>query len=249
MVQEHSYVRSVWSLRARYAFVGVVVAGLCVSGCSKPRKRHLERAVWDPNARPPSTASTASTSPESSTPTANTPAVYTPASVAPTPSPNATIAALPAPAGQVGSQYWYQGNTYGNPYKVHSQVEATVAAEVVALVNQERAKVGVPPVALDPQAEVAAKIHSEDQADRGYLDHFTPEGWGPGQRMQMIGADGYSALAENTAQGQDTAAEVMQVWMSSTGHRENILSTSYTHLGVGVAASKRVWTQVFTRRP
>ncbi|SFL83341.1 Cysteine-rich secretory protein family protein [Gracilibacillus orientalis] len=55
----------------------------------------------------------------------------------------------------------------------------------------------------------------------------------------------YRSAAENIAQGQETSYQVVQVWMNSSGHRENILSENYTHIGVGYVRSGNYWTQMF----
>jgi uncharacterized protein YkwD len=68
----------------------------------------------------------------------------------------------------------------------------------------------------------------------------------------MTGASGYSGWGENLAQGHATANEVMFGpfgWMSSAGHRANILNGNFTHLGVGYDADGATWVQVFLRRP
>jgi uncharacterized protein YkwD len=152
---------------------------------------------------------------------------------------------------QVGSRYWYESDTFGNAYKTHDSQEATLAAQVLALVNQERAAAGLAALQADAQAERAAKVHCEDMDGRSYFSHATPEGWSPTDRLTMTGASGYSAWAENIALGQTTAQEVMNSWMNSAGHRANILG-NFTHLGVGVAVSGggggTYWCQVFLRR-
>ena len=100
----------------------------------------------------------------------------------------------------------------------------------------------------DAEAGRAAKVHSEDMEGRGFFDHFTPEGWSPVDRLQMTGASGYTMVGENVAFGQQTPDEVMRAWMNSPGHRANILHPDFTHIGIGVAAGRPYWTQVFLRR-
>jgi len=60
----------------------------------------------------------------------------------------------------------------------------------------------------------------------------------------------FSAAGENIAYGQRTPAEVMKGWMNSPGHRANILSPSYTHIGIGLAKTRNgvnYWTQMFIK--
>lgn len=164
---------------------------------------------------------------------------------------------------QLGSMYWYENDTLGGPYKTHDSNEASLAQQVFALVNQERVAAGVPPLAYDAQAERAGIVHSEDMFGRNYFSHTSPEGWTPSNRLSMTGASGFSGVGENIALGQTTAQDVMNAWMSSSGHRANILSPNYTHIGVGVRAppagtcltcgggspaTVTYWTQVFLTR-
>jgi uncharacterized protein YkwD len=149
-----------------------------------------------------------------------------------------------------GSRHWYENDTYGNPFKTHDTASDALVQQVFALVNQERAAVGVAPLTYDAEAERAALAHTEDMVERGFFDHVTPapESWTPGERLQMTGASGYSRTGENIATGQRTAAAVMQAWMNSPGHRANILDPLFTHIGVGVTTSGPTWAQVFLTR-
>jgi uncharacterized protein YkwD len=117
-------------------------------------------------------------------------------------------------------------------------------AQVLALVNQERAAAGCAPVVADAQLAAVARAHSADMRDRGFFAHTDPDGRDPFERAS---AAGLSARAENIARGQADAAAVMAGWMDSAGHRENILDCSLTRLGVGVAEGPGGpwWTQLF----
>jgi uncharacterized protein YkwD len=60
----------------------------------------------------------------------------------------------------------------------------------------------------------------------------------------------YTAAGENIAKGQTTPEQVMNAWMNSQGHRENILNKNYTQIGVGIAKASNgqyIWTQLFIR--
>ena len=129
--------------------------------------------------------------------------------------------------------------------QVTSTPSGTVA-QVVALVNQERAKAGCGALTEDPQLEKAAQGHSDDMAARGFFDHTNPDGADPGQRITAAGYK-WSTYGENIAQGQQTAAAVMESWMNSPGHRANILNCSFKDIGVGVhkGSGGPWWTQDF----
>jgi uncharacterized protein YkwD len=103
--------------------------------------------------------------------------------------------------------------------------------EVVALVNQERAAAGCPPLGISAELTVAAQGHSEDMAVNNFFGHTGSNGSSPWDR---IATAGYSTgAAENVAVGYATADVVMQAWMGSSGHRKNILNCSLTEIGVG----------------
>ncbi|MFD0417717.1 sigma-70 family RNA polymerase sigma factor [Streptomyces sp. NPDC127108] len=121
----------------------------------------------------------------------------------------------------------------------------TEAEKVLALVNDERAKAGCRPVKIDDRLSRAAQLHSEDMSENGYFDHTSQDGRSFADRAT---AQGYpSPGAENIARGQNSPGSVMQSWMNSQGHRENILNCDLTTMGVGVVEKDWTWTQVFGR--
>ena len=116
---------------------------------------------------------------------------------------------------------------------------------VVELVNEARDKVGCGDVKADPRLATAADKHSSDMASREYFDHTSPNGETFSER---ITDEGYpSPGAENIAMGHQTAEEVMDSWMKSEGHKDNILDCSLKTIGVGVEQSGWYWTQDFGR--
>ncbi|MEV1053110.1 CAP domain-containing protein [Streptomyces sp. NPDC049887] len=123
--------------------------------------------------------------------------------------------------------------------------EAAAEAEVLALVNKERAKVGCAPVRADASLGRLAGRFSSDMAARDFFDHTDPEGDGPWDRAAQAGVGGLGA--ENIARGQADARTVMNAWMNSDGHRANILNCEYRTLGVGVSFAQGGpwWTQDF----
>jgi len=126
---------------------------------------------------------------------------------------------------------------------------AAYAAEVVRLVNEERAKVGAAPLASS-NSKLSAAAQKRAQEAAGYFSHTRPDGteWEtvlPEYGIQFP-AD-YTAWGENLAGGQKTPAEVVQAWMGSEGHKKNILKTSYNWIGVGVYEKDGTlyWSQLF----
>ncbi|MFJ7022242.1 sigma-70 family RNA polymerase sigma factor [Streptomyces sp. NPDC101117] len=119
-------------------------------------------------------------------------------------------------------------------------------AQVVALVNKERATAGCGPLAEDSLLDKSAQRHSEDMAARGFFDHTNPDGADPGQRITAAGYR-WSTYGENIAMGQQTPEAVMKSWMNSPGHRANILNCSFKDIGIGVheGPGGPWWTQNF----
>lgn len=110
-------------------------------------------------------------------------------------------------------------------------VDRDAELQMLDLVNQERAKQGLGEVVFDEQLAEVGRAHCKDMFARGYFSHDTPEGLSPFDRMNNAGIS-YSFAGENLALAPDVKL-AMQGLMSSTGHRENILSPNFAKLGVG----------------
>ncbi|MER6122933.1 CAP domain-containing protein [Streptomyces sp. NPDC001795] len=158
---------------------------------------------------------------------------------APTPSPSASKSATAAPP----ASHAATEPTATPPGKVSS--EGAVEAEVIKLVNQERAKVGCSPVTANGALKKLAEAFSADMAARNFFDHTDPGGKDPWDRAAALGIT--SLGGENIARGQATAQDVMDAWMNSPGHRANILNCDFRTLGVGVhfGSGGPWWTQDF----
>ena len=116
--------------------------------------------------------------------------------------------------------------------------------EVVRLVNAERASYGLPALSIRADLCQYARVKSQDMHDSGYFSHTSPNYGSPFDMMQSFGIT-YSHAGENIAMGYSTPEAVVSAWMNSEGHRANILSASYTELGVGYVADGGYWTQWF----
>lgn len=119
-------------------------------------------------------------------------------------------------------------------------------AQVLALVNEERASAGCSPVTANAQLTRAADDYSDVMARSGVMSHTGPDGSTMTTRVEAAGY-AWSTLGENIARGQGDAAAVMDAWMNSPGHRANILNCSFKELGVGVhfGDGGPWWTQNF----
>ena len=121
---------------------------------------------------------------------------------------------------------------------------------MLVAVNAERAAAGVGPLSGCATLERAAQDHSVDQAARRTMSHVGGDGSTLSTRVQRAGYIGWTGIAENVAVGYGSVGAVMTGWMNSSGHRANLLNSSYVHIGVGQAADGSgtlYWTQDFGR--
>ena len=117
-------------------------------------------------------------------------------------------------------------------------------AQVVTLVNEERAKYGLPALTLNAKLSDVARLKSQDMRDKGYFSHTSPTYGSPFDMMRQFGIT-YKSAGENIAYGQKTPQVVVTAWMNSQGHRANILNANFTQIGVGYVSSGNYWTQMF----
>ncbi len=129
-----------------------------------------------------------------------------------------------------------------------------VRAEVLGRVNAARKRAGLPPLTPDPRLDQAAERHAEDMLARSYFAHQAPDGTTVRERTRAAGY-AWRAVGENIALGQMSVAEVMDSWLESREHRENILDRDFTQLGVGLTLGRdaktgeyrTLWVQCFGR--
>ncbi|MGD0565935.1 MAG: CAP domain-containing protein [Candidatus Goldiibacteriota bacterium] len=145
--------------------------------------------------------------------------------------------------------------------------------KIFELVNIQRQNNGLKPLKSSVKLSSIAREHSVDMAKRNYTSHITPEGLNPTDRAKKAGFKTEivypdrirKGVGENLAMHQEgveengvksyflksvdeTAKILVEGWMESPGHRENILNPDYTMVGTGVAVSddkKVLATQVF----
>lgn len=116
--------------------------------------------------------------------------------------------------------------------------------EVIDLVNEIRAENGLKALTYDWELSRVARYKSQDMKDNKYFSHTSPVYGTPFQMIKNFGLS-FRSAAENIAKGYSTPQAVVNGWMNSSGHRANILNTSYTHIGVGYVSSGNYWTQMF----
>lgn len=154
--------------------------------------------------------------------------------------------------GQNGSGQVTPGQSNSNQVKPEQPDQDTGAADaddivkqIAELVNQERAKAGLPSLQWSTAASDAAQIRAKELAVS--FSHSRPDGSSFATALTQAGIR-YSSSGENIAYGQTSAEQVMNQWMNSSGHRANILSADYSSIGVGHYVSSsgvHYWTQLF----
>lgn len=121
--------------------------------------------------------------------------------------------------------------------------EQAFAAQVVTLVNQARSEAGLSAFTADADLAHVAWVKAKDMEQNNYFDHQSPTLGSPFELMAAYGIT-YSYAGENIAKGQRSPEQVVDSWMKSPGHRANILSANFTHIGVGFYEGH--WVQLFT---
>ena len=116
--------------------------------------------------------------------------------------------------------------------------------EVVRLVNEIRVKNGLKELTYNWELSRVARYKSQDMKDNKYFSHTSPTYGTPFQMIKNFGIS-YRSAGENIARGQSTPEAVVNAWMNSSGHRANILNSSFTEIGVGYVAQGNYWTQMF----
>ena len=109
--------------------------------------------------------------------------------------------------------------------------------EILCLLNKERGQFGLVPLLEEARLDAAAQRQSDDMARRHFFAHVNPDAQSPAQRIAAAGYPRSTATGENIAWGEEmkaTPVEIVDGWMHSPGHRENILRSAFTRIGIGV---------------
>ena len=148
-----------------------------------------------------------------------------------------------------------------SPYLVPSRSQAPILArQVLGLVNMARARgarcgnrpfAPAPPVSLSGTLDEVALGHASDMAEHGYFEHQDLSGRSPADRVRAVGYR-ESLVGENIAYGPRSAEEVVQGWLDSPGHCENIMDPRFVQMGIAYApgqAARRglYWVQLLAQ--
>lgn len=166
-----------------------------------------------------------------------------------------------------GDTFWYIAQRYGLDYKqlmklnpnvvptnmqigevirlkASAQSPSSFEEQVAVLVNKERTSRGLKPLTHRADLKNVAEKKAQDMINSNYFSHTSPNYGSPFDMMKTFGIS-YQMAGENIAKGQKSPQEVMNSWMNSPGHRENILKPEYDAIGVGYYNG--AWVQMFIK--
>ncbi|WP_153730402.1 CAP and S-layer homology domain-containing protein [Sporosarcina obsidiansis] len=128
--------------------------------------------------------------------------------------------------------------------------QPSLAAQTIIIVNTTRKAANVNSLQADPALNRIATAKAEDMAKNGELSHISPT---YGTVPEMLAKFNYKwkAYGENIAAGYISAKGVTDAWLASPGHKENLLSTTFTHMGAGTATDKNgkiYWVNLYSKK-
>ena len=145
----------------------------------------------------------------------------------------------------------YPGSS-GNSSSNNSNTGTTTSAmtddekEVFNLINKQRTANGLSALKVDAEVQRVAKIKAQDMVNNNYFSHNSPTYGSPFEMLQSFKVS-YKTAGENIA-GNSTNSGAVNAWMNSSGHKANILNSSFNYTGIGVVNSHKygkVYVQMF----
>ncbi|WP_234969311.1 CAP domain-containing protein [Bacillus massilinigeriensis] len=130
--------------------------------------------------------------------------------------------------------------------KQWEEIQESAAKQILEITNIFRERHKLKPLAWDEKTAEAAFLHSREMEEEDYFSHTSKEHGDLSDRLEEAGVD-YELAGENIAANYSDAPEVTEGWMNSEGHREALLGSEYTHIGVGVY--RKHYTQNFILKP
>lgn len=112
------------------------------------------------------------------------------------------------------------------------------SSNLLAITNKDRTDNGLPPLNLSNELTQAAEAKAADMFAKNYWAHFAPDGSTTPWMFIKEAGYAYVYAGENLAKGYTTSADVVQAWMNSPSHRENMLSKNYNDVGFAVVPGR-----------
>lgn len=109
--------------------------------------------------------------------------------------------------------------------------------DVLKETNEERAKFNLEPLVLNQELNEAALAKAQDMFNEQYWSHVSPDGKEPWDFIKGVGYV-YKYAGENLARDFDSSEEMVGAWMNSPTHRENIVNSNFTQMGLAVVNGK-----------
>ena len=140
-------------------------------------------------------------------------------------------------------------NSSSNNSNSNSNTNTTMTAdekEVFDLINKQRTQNGLSALKLDTETLRVARIKAQDMVDNNYFSHNSPT---YGTPFQMLNSSkiSYKTAGENIA-GNSSNSAAVTAWMNSSGHKANILNSSFNYTGIGVVKGSKygkIYVQLF----
>ena len=133
---------------------------------------------------------------------------------------------------------------------------AEAERQVVALLNQQRAEVGLLPLRVDVRLRTIARARATDMAEKGYFAHQQPDGRWAWDLMTEAGitwfGTGEILAANSSGELSESASSAAQQWRDSSSHYALVTSRDYNYLGVGLAedaTGRKIWATIFLKGP
>ena len=118
--------------------------------------------------------------------------------------------------------------------------------EVFDLINAKRVANGLSALKIDDELQNVARIKAQDMVNNNYFSHTSPTYGSPFDMMKSFGIS-YKTAGENIA-GNSNNSSAVNAWMTSEGHKANILNSSFNYTGIGVVSSPKygkIYVQMF----
>ena len=118
--------------------------------------------------------------------------------------------------------------------------------EVFNLINQQRSQNGLSPLKIDYDVQRVARIKAQDMVNNNYFSHTSPTYGSPFNMLNNFKVS-YRTAGENIA-GNSSNSAAVTAWMNSSGHKANILNSSFNYTGIGVINGSKygkIFVQMF----